>query len=138
MKNGQDVPCCRPRHSSDIDPTLSRINHLFPRPWGLFKTFFTVRDVKENLEHAKMKYEKNRIESFRNWPVPFVNVRELAQNGFYYIDYKDVVECTFCNVQVHDWEADDVIANEHKRWAPYCPLVRRIETDNIPLQPKYQ
>jgi hypothetical protein len=139
-KNGQDVPCCGPRHSPDIDTTLSRINYLFPRPWSLFKTFYTIRtgNVREKLEHAKMKFEKNRIESFRNWSVPYIDVREMASNGFYYIEYKDVVECTFCNIQVHDWEADDDIANEHKRWAPYCPFARGLKTDNIELQSKYQ
>ncbi len=34
----------------------------------------------------KMRYEKFRIESFRNWPIPYIDCRELAAQGFYYVN----------------------------------------------------
>ena len=86
-----------------------------------------------DIQLTKMKYEKFRIESYRNWPVPYIDVRELAKNGFYYTGYSDVVSCIFCHITICNWEADDNIQKEHNKWAPYCPFVRNLTTDNIKL-----
>ena len=82
----------------------------------------------------KMNYEKFRIESFRNWPLPYMNVREFGSNGFYYKGYDDEVECNFCHITIRAWEAEDTGEAQHKKWAPYCPIVRGIDTDNIKLE----
>ena len=94
--------------------------------------------IKRMIMHYDMKYEKFRIESFKKWPLPYINVRELARNGLFYIGVDDIVECTFCQIRICNWESDDDVAKEHKKWAPYCPLIRGLETDNIKLQSKYQ
>lgn len=72
----------------------------------------------------KMKYEKFRIESFRNWPIPYIDCRELAAQGFYYINESDIVKCSFCDIHLSCWEAEDTGVNQHLKWAPYCPMVR--------------
>jgi baculoviral IAP repeat-containing protein 7/8 len=82
----------------------------------------------------KMNYEKFRIESFRNWPLPYINVKELASNGFYYKGYDDEVECNFCHITLRSWEAEDTGEIQHKRWAPYCPFVKGVDTDNIKIE----
>ena len=69
-------------------------------------------------------FEKFRIESFTCWPVPYIDVRELAKNGFYYIRINDAVQCAFCQVLLNNWEADDTVEFEHKKWSSGCPFVR--------------
>jgi baculoviral IAP repeat-containing protein 7/8 len=83
--------------------------------------------------YNKMKYEKFRVESFKNWPDAYMDVRELARNGFYFTSVDDIVECYFCKIQLGRWEADDDIATQHQKWAPYCPFVRKVETVNVKL-----
>jgi Inhibitor of Apoptosis domain len=74
-------------------------------------------------EYFEMYKEKCRLESFVNWPKPFISVRELASNGFYYTGYGDVVECNFCRLRLHKWLADDDVEEQHVIHAPYCPLL---------------
>lgn len=82
----------------------------------------------------KMNYEKFRVESFRHWPVPYVNVRELAKSGFYYIGFDDIVECCFCGIRIRAWEAEDTPESEHQRWSPYCPFLENKFCNNVPLK----
>lgn len=85
-----------------------------------------------------MNYEKIRIESFIDWPLPFINVRELASDGFYYLHDLDKVACAFCSVGMCNFEADDIIRKEHTKWSPNCPLINEQETANIKLKDKYE
>ena len=80
---------------------------------------------------------KNRLGSFKNWPIPYIDVRELAKDGFYYTGYSDIVECRFCRLRLYRFEADDDVKEEHHLHAPYCPFLRTpYETDNIELKIK--
>jgi hypothetical protein len=81
----------------------------------------------------KMNYEKFRIESFKGWPIPWINVREMAASGFYYVGEDDKVKCNFCNIKLCSWQAEDTPAVQHEKWAPYCPLINDEKTRNIPL-----
>lgn len=67
-----------------------------------------------------------RVESFRYWVVPWIDVRELAYNGFYYAPWvsDDAVTCYFCDLTLHRWEANDIIHNDHLSWAPHCIMNR--------------
>jgi hypothetical protein len=80
-----------------------------------------------------MNYEKGRIETFKGWPVPYINVRELAANGFYYCGNDDYVQCNFCQFRVHNFEADWNINELHNKYAGFCPLNLGMETDNVKL-----
>jgi len=85
----------------------------------------------------EMLHEKYRIESFQNWPVPYINVRELAANGFYYTGCCDVVECRFCRLRLNNWEADDDVVEQHNKFASYCPFLRFPEkTENVKMNKK--
>jgi hypothetical protein len=81
----------------------------------------------------KMNYEKFRIESFKRWPIPYINVREMAANGFYYKGESDLVKCNFCDIQLGNWEAEDVPIEQHRKYAPYCPHLNGGSTRNVPL-----
>lgn len=79
--------------------------------------------------------EEARLVTFdnENWNVPFLNKSKLAQIGFYYIGPRDTVRCHFCRVEIGMWEPDDDCFTEHSRWSPSCPLLRRQQTDNVPI-----
>ena len=88
--------------------------------------------VKSSAE-KNMDFEKFRIESFKNWPVPYIDFRELAADGFFYTGFSDKVECNFCRLLLKDWEATDIPRKEHLKFAAYCPFVRGLQTGNIEI-----
>lgn len=77
--------------------------------------------------------EVTRLESFRNWSVPFISKIELARYGFYFVGPNDMVKCFFCRVEIGLWEPNDNVLSEHLRWSPYCPLLRKRQTNNVPI-----
>lgn len=88
------------------------------------------------LHNCIYHYEKYRIESYKNWPIPWLNVRDLAANGFYYTGTGDTVQCRFCRIKICNWNAEDDPNEQHNLWAPYCPFVRGLETENVKLNKK--
>lgn len=84
----------------------------------------------------EFRYEQQRLNTFdHRWPHTFLDRGILAKTGFYYIGLQDQVKCYFCKVVVGFWEKNDNELKEHKRWSPNCPLLRRRETTNVPLEP---
>lgn len=81
--------------------------------------------------------ERIRQESFRNWSIPFINKNELARFGFYFVGPNDMVKCYFCRVEIGLWEPNDDVLSEHLRWSPYCPLLRKRQTNNVPLDSSF-
>ena len=86
------------------------------------------------IKKLKMNFEFNRIESFYNWPIPYISIDGLAKSGLYYIGHGDRVKCNFCGIQLFEWKYGDVPSIEHKKWAPYCPLNsnNNAKTANVP------
>lgn len=83
-------------------------------------------------EPKAVKYEAARLQTFRNWPKPFIKIRELARNGFIYKGCSDIVVCGFCHVKLYDWYVEDDIESEHRKYAPTCPFLNGKEVGNIP------
>lgn len=84
-----------------------------------------------------LRYEAHRLKTFDDvyWPHSFINPAKLAKTGFYYIGPYDQVQCYFCKVAVWQWEIGDDEVEDHLKWAPCCPLLRRRITTNVPIQP---
>ncbi|XP_049810845.1 death-associated inhibitor of apoptosis 1-like [Schistocerca nitens] len=74
-------------------------------------------------DRNRYSLESERLKTFANWPVPFIEKRELASAGFVY-KYRDVVQCIYCGVEIGEWEEGDEPIVEHERWAPLCPFIR--------------
>ena len=94
--------------------------------------------IEEALKKQQMNKEKNRIESFVNWPKPWIDIRKLARNGFYYLGRGDEIMCNFCDSGVHKFDAEDIlIENQHDNTGGFfkCPLECGEETDNVPFDP---
>lgn len=83
---------------------------------------------------SQMNFEKFRLESFIDWPKPWIDVREMASNGFYYIGREDKVTCFFCKLHLCEFEADDIPNELHSKWSIDCPLFNHEKTTNITLK----
>ena len=86
-------------------------------------TLVSIIQAENHIQRYKMNFEKCRLETFLNWPIPYISVQELAKSGFYYLGLGDKVKCNFCDLEVHKWAAGDIPKNEHKKWSPHCPLM---------------
>ena len=87
----------------------------------------------------KMIYEMYRIESFIHWPLAYISVNDLAKTGFYYTGKGDRVRCNFCDLEVYEWNAEDIPEKEHAKWAPNCPMIEKKtqrKCDNKPFKPE--
>ncbi|KFB40308.1 AGAP007294-PA-like protein [Anopheles sinensis] len=81
--------------------------------------------------------EENRLRSFARWPVPFVSANMLAKYGFFYLGTDDTVKCYFCRVEIGLWEPQDDVIQEHLRWSPFCALLKKRPTNNVPINANY-
>ena len=80
-------------------------------------------------------YEQERLESFDSWPIPWINPKSLAENGFYYLKHKDKVACIFCGIIINKWLIDDDIEKKHQSNSLGCPLLlNKNFGKNIPIK----
>ncbi|CAB3388736.1 Hypothetical predicted protein [Cloeon dipterum] len=71
------------------------------------------------------KYESHRLYSLlkkNDWQ--HVNPFALARSGFYYLGKGDHVQCTFCNLEVSEWQEGDNPDVEHAKYNDKCPFLR--------------
>lgn len=83
------------------------------------------------IDQKLMNYEKYRLKSLREWPKPYIDVKVLAANGFYFKEKPDSVQCNFCNVIIYKWESGDSATHQY---SANCPLARGDKTKNIPIE----
>lgn len=79
------------------------------------------------------KYEtvSQRLQTFDTWPLTsVVRSEQLASAGFYYLQYKDLVECAFCKGILMNWEAGDDPEHAHKLNFPNCDFYMRETKDD--------
>ncbi|AUV65385.1 IAP-3 [Alphabaculovirus myunipunctae] len=78
-----------------------------------------------------MKTIEERLITFANWPSNNpVRPEELARNGFYYLGVNDEVRCAYCKVEIYKFQKGDNVENDHRKWAPQCPFVRKLIIEN--------
>lgn len=107
-----------------------------PREKTIVGTLLVIKqaDWKEKMFfRRKLNIEANRLKTFRNWNVCFIEKNQLALLGFYYYGQSDIVKCFFCGLKLGSWEDGDDVLNDHRRWSPLCSLIRRGETNNVPI-----
>ncbi|XP_005184865.1 baculoviral IAP repeat-containing protein 5 [Musca domestica] len=74
--------------------------------------------------------EKQRIDSFKNWPYDEAadcSISKMAQAGFYWSGNKsddDTVTCFVCGKTLHGWDPTDDPWKEHAKHAPQCQFVK--------------
>ncbi|XP_030570106.1 death-associated inhibitor of apoptosis 1 isoform X1 [Drosophila novamexicana] len=86
-----------------------------------------------NRMNDKYNREDERLRTFDNWPLSWLDKHALAQTGMFFTNEDDKVKCFFCEVEIGRWEREDHPVQEHLRWSPNCPLLRRRNTNNVPI-----
>lgn len=79
------------------------------------------------------RFEYNRLKSFKNWPNALIDIKRLANAGFYYINIEDKVKCFECLVELYRWEAHDNPTLDHLRYSKRCKFINNIPCGNVPL-----
>ena len=65
-----------------------------------------------------------RVRSFTDWPKGTgIRVADLVKSGFYYLGYKDRVQCFQCGGMLENWKVGDDVDSEHARNLPHCPFI---------------
>lgn len=85
------------------------------------------------LNHSTLNQEVIRRLTFAKWPLKFIDPDVLAMTGFYFVGPNDTVRCHFCNIEINKWVLGDNIVTEHKLHSRNCPLIRRRQTNNDPI-----
>jgi baculoviral IAP repeat-containing protein 7/8 len=74
-----------------------------------------------------------RLQSFENWPSPYIRPADLAAAGFYYTKQIDRVRCFECSTEICRWEDGDDPMVEHQRWGGRCRFIRKLPCGNVPI-----
>lgn len=88
--------------------------------------------TKKFMSYDSLRFEKERRETFIDWPVKWLKPEDLACDGFYYLRTADHCACVFCRGIVGAWEYGDTPREEHKRHFPQCPFIKGEPVGNIP------
>jgi len=83
-----------------------------------------------NLQNLNLKSEVDRRKTFKYWRVPFMDVNQMAAAGFFFTNRGDVFRCTFCGVQVGQWEGDNAF-KDHQHWSPSCAFFKGLFVGTI-------
>ena len=90
---------------------------------------------KKFLSYDSLRYEKERLETFIDWPLHyFLAPEDLAADGFYYLRTEDYCACVFCRGIVGDWDWFNKPRTEHAQHFPHCPFIKGEPVGNIPLK----
>jgi len=91
-----------------------------------------------NLNKLKLHKEIDRRKSFveNDWSNEIVDFKELALQGFYFIEKPNIVKCKFCHIELSKFNPKDDLLIIHFKLSPNCPLLRRRETRNVSVDPE--
>lgn len=124
--------------AAEISPSVNVIHlHKEKRPECKFaQTLILAQNgirTKVFASYDSLRFEKERLETFIDWPVDWLKPYDLAHDGFYYLRTADHCACVFCRGIVGAWEEGDTPRGEHQRHFPHCPFIRGQPVGNIPL-----
>lgn len=58
----------------------------------------------------------------------------MAEAGLFYIGFKDVVQCPFCEIVLDEWNAQDDPLEEHATHAPRCSFIAGYDVKNRAIE----
>lgn len=85
------------------------------------------------LRPVDFKREAERLRTYENWPVAFLEGKRMAEAGFYYTRKSDLVKCAFCGIEIGKWEEGDDPIRDHLRWKPHCAFLKNLNVGNVPI-----
>ncbi|XP_062128953.1 death-associated inhibitor of apoptosis 1 [Drosophila sulfurigaster albostrigata] len=124
-------PCSRP--TATAATTTTTLNQLVDQVDNSTSPSLIFKACLVNRMNDKYHREDERLRTFDNWHVVFLDKKDLALTGMFFTNQEDKVKCYFCEVEIGRWERDDHPVQEHLRWSPNCPLLRRRTTNNVPI-----
>ncbi len=81
------------------------------------------------------KTEESRLKSFSLWLSSAQSSPEkLAAAGFFYTGDGDTCQCFFCGLKLRNWRHTNDPWETHRRYGPYCVLIRGARCENVPLK----
>ena len=86
-----------------------------------------------NTLYPQYQLYEHRLSSFidRSWPISLhQNEVTMANAGFFYSGYGDIVICAFCGLYLHRWLPNDEPITEHKKFNRNCKVVSLFQNDN--------
>ncbi|XP_035907579.1 death-associated inhibitor of apoptosis 1-like [Anopheles stephensi] len=136
--SGSAAPSSTPKAPGDADDDMREMAHALSLPAPIDLPDNKQKD--DDLACMSPEYfhiEENRLRTFGRWPVAFISPNVLARYGFFFVGTDDTVKCYFCRVEIGLWEPQDDVIQEHLRWSPFCPLLKKRPTNNVPLNANY-
>lgn len=113
----EDMDQEQPTYSSSSDTTTK----------NLIDTDSISEVQNSHLAGLNLYSESDRLRTFTNWKVPFINACDLAAAGFYYTNRGDVVRCPYCDIEVGRWEIGDDPETEHQKHSPNCKYILQVK-----------
>ena len=55
----------------------------------------------------------------------------MAAVRFYFTKKSDIVRCSFCGVEVDNWENGQDALKENQLWSPFCEFAKGLRAGNI-------
>ena len=91
--------------------------------WQIYKE----RDIQaEELSlDPEFTQHENRMSSFANTDLDSVMVKELARNGFWYLENQ--IHCVYCGITWTrpNWPTEGETQEKHKKHSPLCPYLKQ-------------
>ncbi|KAF7677977.1 Apoptosis inhibitor IAP [Astathelohania contejeani] len=81
-----------------------------------------------------LKCTKMRLDTFIEWPVPWLKPLDLAIDGLYYLRSTDHCACAYCYSVIFAWIIGDTPRSRHKLICPDCPFITGYICENVPLE----
>ncbi|KAK3866346.1 hypothetical protein Pcinc_028114 [Petrolisthes cinctipes] len=138
-QKGDTVKCYKCKFEIDASKVSfteidERHKNLAPTCMEVENADHSPRRSKKFMSYDSLRFEKERLETFINWPVSWLQPSELARDGFYYLRTEDHCACVFCRGIVGSWEKGDTPRGEHQRHFPHCPFIKGQAVGNIPIE----
>ncbi|KAK0168561.1 hypothetical protein PV327_002347 [Microctonus hyperodae] len=86
-----------------------------------------------NLPRMDYRFESARLQSYTNWPLPYMDPAKLASAGFFYTGEGDNVQCFECGMAISQWAEGDNPMSDHQRWRSNCRFVLNQPCGNVPI-----
>jgi hypothetical protein len=75
---------------------------------------------KHGLLHSLMLgSEELGLLSYKDWPVTFLDPKQVVSAGLYFTQYTYLVCCPFCNIVLGGWKPGDDPFERHTRLNPF-------------------
>ncbi|XP_044588675.1 death-associated inhibitor of apoptosis 1-like [Cotesia glomerata] len=120
------IPSIRRHYGDEFRPNA--VSGLEPNtPPARLIEIGDLKEVFHNIpkpEHPNFARTKDRLESFKHWPVSMAQTKEqLVEAGFYYEGFGDRTICYYCGGGLSDWEPEEDPWKQHAKWFKNCHFV---------------